>query len=266
MLGERPRRHVRRRRSGSGWKGVGDEDDPALGHRGPPCRSSCRRRSTTSRSWNDAVAAGAWTRLFQGIRRAGAPRPSTSSIRGAFPHSFEQMVELIRAAGAGERGDPPSSILTLGGDIHHAYLARVDFPEADSVTSPVWQAVCSPFRNALSKRERRVARAGDTRLARTLTRGLARSAGVKLPEVEWRLKQEPTFDNQFATLTSTGTRSPSGSRGRFRGTGAARKSRPRWSGPSPSPALRRSHRRWRRGSGPGCPPCHRGPARPPAPR
>jgi hypothetical protein len=116
------------------------------------------------------------------------------------------MVELIRAAGAGERGDPPSSILTLGGDIHHAYLARVDFPESDRVTSPVWQAVCSPFRNALSKRERRIARAGDTRLARILTRGLARSAGVKLPEVEWRLVQEPTFDNQFATLDFDGDR------------------------------------------------------------
>ena len=154
-------------------------------------------------SWNDAVAAGAWTRLFKGFGER-VRRAIDLEHWGAFPHSFEQMVELIRAAGAGERGDPPSSIVTLGGDIHHAYLARVDFPEADSVTSPVWQAVCSPFRNALSKRERRVARAGDTRLARTLTRGLARSAGVKLPEVEWRLEQEPTFDNQFATLDFDG--------------------------------------------------------------
>jgi hypothetical protein len=64
--------------------------------------------------------------------------------------------------------------------------------------------VCSPFRNALNKRERRIARAGDSRLARAITRVLARSAGVKLPEVEWRLEQQPTFDNQFATLEIDG--------------------------------------------------------------
>jgi hypothetical protein len=74
------------------------------------------------------------------------------------------------------------------------------------VITPVWQAVCSPFRNALSKRERRIARAGDSGVARVLTRGLARSAGVDLPAVEWRLEQEPTFDNQFATLDIDGDR------------------------------------------------------------
>ena len=57
------------------------------------------------------------------------------------------------STGAGERGAPPSSIVTLGGDIHHAYLARVSYPEERGVVSPVWQAVCSPFRNALSTRE-----------------------------------------------------------------------------------------------------------------
>jgi hypothetical protein len=154
-------------------------------------------------SWDDAVAHGAWTR---------AMKPSGEWVRrsldlehwGAFPHSFERIVDLIRAAGAGERGDPPASIVTLGGDIHHAYLAKVDFPAEDNVVSPVWQAVCSPFRNALSWRERRVARAGDSKLARWITNGLARSAGVDLPKVEWRLEQEPTFDNQFATLDIEG--------------------------------------------------------------
>ncbi|HEY6638751.1 MAG TPA: alkaline phosphatase D family protein [Solirubrobacterales bacterium] len=156
-------------------------------------------------SWDDAVAHGAWTRAMKSfgewVRRA-----LDLEHWGAFPHSFERMLDLIRAAGAGERGDPPASIVTLGGDIHHAYLARVEFPAEEHVASPVWQAVCSPFRNALSKRERRIARAGDSKLARRITRGLARSAGVKLPEVEWRLVQEPTFDNQFATLDINGDR------------------------------------------------------------
>ena len=156
-------------------------------------------------SWNDAVAAGAWTRAFKGLGER-IRRAIDLEHWGAFPHSFERIVELIRAAGAGERGDRPSSIVTLGGDIHHAYLARVEFPDSDGVVSPVWQAVCSPFRNALSKRERRVARAGDSRVARAITGGLARSAGVELPKVEWRLEQEPTFDNQFATIDIDGDR------------------------------------------------------------
>jgi hypothetical protein len=156
-------------------------------------------------SWNDAVAAGAWTRAFKGVGER-IRRALDLEHWGAFPHSFERIVELIRAAGAGERGEPPSTIISLGGDIHHAYLARVDFPDGDGVRSPVWQAVCSPFRNALSKRERRIARAGDSRFARFVTRALARSARVDLPEVSWRLEQEPTFDNQFATLDIDGER------------------------------------------------------------
>jgi hypothetical protein len=156
-------------------------------------------------SWDDAVAAGGWTPALKGFGER-VRRALDLEHWGAFPHSFERMVELIRAAGAGERGNPPASIITLGGDIHHAYLARVEFPAYDGVLSPVWQAVCSPFRNALSKRERRIARAGDSRIARLLTRGLARSAGVKLPEVEWHLEEEPTFDNQFATLDIDGDR------------------------------------------------------------
>jgi hypothetical protein len=156
-------------------------------------------------SWNDAVAAGAWTRAFKGMGER-IRRGLDLEHWAAFPDSFRRMAELLRAAGSGERGKPPASIVTLGGDIHHAYLAEVEFPPEDGVVSPVWQAVCSPFRNALSKRERRVASAGDSRPARWLTRGLARSAGVELPEVEWRLVQKPTFDNQFATLDIDGDR------------------------------------------------------------
>jgi hypothetical protein len=156
-------------------------------------------------SWNDAVAAGAWTRGMKGFGER-VRRAVDLEHWAAFPHSFERIVELIRAAGAGERGDPPTSIVTLGGDIHHAYLAKVDFPPENRVVSRVWQAVCSPFRNALSKRERRIARAGDSRLARAVTGALARSAKVELPEVSWRLEEPPTFDNQFATIDIDGDR------------------------------------------------------------
>jgi hypothetical protein len=158
----------------------------------------------TLEAWDDAVAAGAWTPLLKGFGER-LRRALDLEHWGAFPDSFDRMVELIRAAGAGDRGEPPASIITLGGDVHHAYLARVEFPPSE-VESPVWQAVCSPFRNALSGREERVALAGESRLARSITRGLARSAGVKPPAMRWTLEQKPTFDNQFATLEIDGDR------------------------------------------------------------
>src|SRR3954452_24826756 len=87
-------------------------------------------------SWNDAVAAGAWTRAMKGFGER-VRRAIDLEHWGAFPHSFDRIVELIRAAGAGERGDPPKSIVTLGGDIHHAYLANVDVPPENRVVSRV---------------------------------------------------------------------------------------------------------------------------------
>ena len=49
-------------------------------------------------SWNDAVAAGAWTRAMKGLGER-IRRALDLEHWGAFPHSFERMVGLIRAAG-----------------------------------------------------------------------------------------------------------------------------------------------------------------------
>jgi len=156
-------------------------------------------------SWNDAVAGGAWSSLMKGPAER-IRRWLDLEHWGAFPDSFERLVELIRAVGAGERGDPPASIITLGGDVHHAYLARVEFSDDTGVESSVWQAVCSPFRNALSRREERIAVAGDSRIPRAIGRGLLRAAGVSPPSAHWRVVQRPTFDNQFGTLGIDGDR------------------------------------------------------------
>ena len=43
----------------------------------------------------------------------------------------------------------PASIVTLSGDVHHAYLFEVAFPRGSGARSAVWQAVCSPYRNPL---------------------------------------------------------------------------------------------------------------------
>ena len=114
-------------------------------------------------------------------------------------------MELFRAIGTGERGDPPASIVALSGDVHHAYLAEVGYPRGTGMRSSVWQAVCSPYRNPLEKKERDQIRFGWSRGFELITRTLARLAGVRDPGVGWRLKGDgPWFDNQVATLIVDG--------------------------------------------------------------
>ena len=157
-------------------------------------------------AWNEAVCAGAW---------GGAAAKVGEKIRqdvdlehwAAFNESFERMAEIQRAVGAGERGAAPASIVTLSGDVHHAYLAEVAFKRDAEVRSAVYQAVCSPMRNPLDGRERRAIKSMFTRPVSALTRALARSAGVSDPSVRWRrVGGGPYFDNQLATLNIDGRR------------------------------------------------------------
>ena len=62
--------------------------------------------------------------------------------------------------------------------------------------------MCSPYRNPLDARERRVIKLAMSRPVAALARALARAAGVRDPAVRWRqVGQGPWFDNQVATLT-----------------------------------------------------------------
>jgi hypothetical protein len=92
----------------------------------------------------------------------------------------------------------------LSGDVHHAYLVEVGFPRGSGVTSNVYQAVCSPFRNPLGRAERTFMRALVSRPAAMVGRAFARAAGVPAPPIRWRYCQEPTFDNQVATIDLDG--------------------------------------------------------------
>jgi hypothetical protein len=151
-------------------------------------------------AWNEAVCAGAWgarfTKLGEKLRRA-----FDMEHWAAFQFSFKRMEGLLQAVAAGERGEAPASIVMLGGDIHHAYLAGVEVPGA---RSKVWQAVCSPFRNPLERHERLVARAAASKPAEAAARWIAKRAGVDEPVISWELVQRPTFDNQFATIELSG--------------------------------------------------------------
>jgi hypothetical protein len=95
--------------------------------------------------------------------------------------------------------------VVLSGDVHHAYLAEVGFPQGSGVRSAVWQATCSPFRNPLNKHERSGVRFGFTRTGAAIGRALARAAGVPRPAVRWRFQDgDPRFDNQVGSLLLDG--------------------------------------------------------------
>jgi hypothetical protein len=157
-------------------------------------------------AWSEAVAGGAW-----GGAAAGAAENlrQTADMEhwAAFQESFARLVELYRAVGTGERGEPPASIVTLSGDVHHAYLFEVGYPRGTGMKSNVWQAVCSPYRNPLEKKERQSIRIGMSRPFEVATRGLAHLAGVRDPGIGWRMIGDgPWFDNQVATLIVDGRR------------------------------------------------------------
>jgi hypothetical protein len=156
--------------------------------------------------WNERVCGGAWgeraAKLGEKMRRA-----VDFDHWAAFQASFHGLTELIREVGSGERGAPPATIGVLSGDVHHAYLAEIAFPRDAGVESVAYQAVCSPFRNALDSHERRTIELGATAGARVAARALARSVGVPEPGIRWRFAEGPFFDNQIASLVLDGRKS-----------------------------------------------------------
>ena len=157
-------------------------------------------------AWNEAVCDGAWGRLAS---RAGEKIRQGADLEHwpAFRDSFFAMCELLREVGAGGRGHAPASIVVVSGDVHHAYLAEVGFPAGSGVSSRVWQATCSPFRNPLSTKEKRGVTFTFSRTGKAVGRALARLAGVPPPPVRWRFQDgDPRFDNQVGTLELDGRR------------------------------------------------------------
>jgi hypothetical protein len=157
-------------------------------------------------AWNEAVCAGAWGPVGAAV---GEKLRQDLDLEHwpAFGRSFAAMCELLEEVAAGRRGEAPASILTLSGDVHHAYLAEVGFRPGAGVRSHVYQATCSPFRNPLDDHERRAIRALWSRPAARIGMALARSAGVPDPSIRWRfVHDEPWFENQVATLRFEGRR------------------------------------------------------------
>jgi hypothetical protein len=155
-------------------------------------------------AWNEKVCDGAHgkaaARAAEKLRRA-----VDFDHWGCFSRSFRELRDLLGEVAEGKRGKKPGSIVVLSGDVHHAYLCEVGWPmgEADG-KAPIYQAVCSPYRNPLSSKEQRVIRAGFGQPFTQVAAALAKLAGAEDPGIRWRLVDGPCFDNQVATLRVDG--------------------------------------------------------------
>ena len=149
-------------------------------------------------AWNEAVCDGAWGRIAQ---RLGERLRRAVDLEhwAAYELSFRRLLDLLRSISQGLGGEPPASITILSGDVHVTYIAEVDVG-SPSRSTRIRQVVCSPFRNPLKIRERRVVRSTGSRAAARIFSRLARLAGVEPVSVTWRLSTPRTFENSIGQL------------------------------------------------------------------
>src|ERR671917_830411 len=154
-------------------------------------------------AWNEAVCAGAWGERMKGVGER-IRRSQDLDQWASFHDSFEELMGLIRRLATREKGAPPSSITVLSGDVHHGYLAEASF-DGTNVGSRVHQAVCSPLRNALPGEKSRLQNLAWSKSTALAGRLLSRLAGIRAPELTWRLTHDhPFFENHVATLELDG--------------------------------------------------------------
>jgi hypothetical protein len=154
-------------------------------------------------AWNEAVDSGVWGEQAawwgEKFRRS-----KDLDHWSSFHDSFLKLTGLIRAVGAGEKGQPPTSIIVLSGDVHLGYVAETTFRD-EEVESAIYQAVSSPFRNSLPGEKSRLHSASWTKLGELAGRFLARLGGIGEEEMSWHLThQELWYENQVATLKLEG--------------------------------------------------------------
>jgi PhoD-like phosphatase len=153
---------------------------------------------------SEAVCAGAWGRL---AARIGESVRQLVDLEhwSAFNKSFTELTHLLRSVAAGEYSnvDPPASVTVLSGDVHHGYLAKMDF--GDGIKTPVYQSTSSPLRNPLGLPERLAMRFGWTERGRRISEALSRLAGVEESAFRWQLLHEaPWFHNHISNVEIRG--------------------------------------------------------------
>jgi hypothetical protein len=158
-------------------------------------------------AWNEAVCGGVWGKR---VARAGERLRRAVDLEhwAAFGKSFGEFERLLAGLATGRYGRPPASVTVISGDVHHSYLAAVDFPASWSLhpRSAVYQAVCSPIHNMLPQPFRRGQQVTTSRAGELAGRALARLAGVRKPRIRWRITRGPWFHNMLCALEFDGRR------------------------------------------------------------
>jgi hypothetical protein len=167
----------------------------------------------TLEAWTERLCGGAWGRLAarfgEGLRQA-----FDLEHWPAFGVSFTQLEELLTSLATGDRsahGAPPATVTLISGDVHHSYLTAVDLPRTAAATtstatrtSAVYQAVCSPFHQAMPPKMRYAQRLASNRASGLIGTAVATLAGARVPGIKWRITEGPWFDNMIATLEFDG--------------------------------------------------------------
>jgi hypothetical protein len=164
-------------------------------------------------AWNEAVCGGAWGRRLAGLGERIRQELDLEHW-AAFSASFVRFEDLLTELATGAHGPAPASVTVLGGDIHHSYLAQVEFrrgapargtdPRGPGPRSAVYQAVCSPIHNVLPDNYKRLHRLTTSKPGGVLGTGLARLARARLPRITWRTTQGPWFHNMLSSLEYEG--------------------------------------------------------------
>jgi hypothetical protein len=167
----------------------------------------------TLEAWTERICAGAWGRravsLGERLRRKFDLEHWPS-----FDASFGRLEELLAGLGDGRlspRGAPPATVTIISGDVHHSYLTTVDLNRAGALAtrraadrpSAVYQAVCSPFHQAMPPSMRGAQGVASTKASGLVGTAVASRAGARVPTLSWRITDGPWFDNMIATLTYT---------------------------------------------------------------
>ncbi|MFG1702478.1 alkaline phosphatase D family protein [Nonomuraea sp. M3C6] len=136
-------------------------------------------------NWNEALSDGKWG---EPVRRWSEKFRQAIDLEhwAAFRRSFDDLAGLLVRVG--------KPVLILSGDVHYSYLAKAD-------PGPIFQIVCSPLRNPLSRLLRWANVFTQFRIATLVGSLLARLAGIPRPPFRWRVTKGPWFQNAVATLT-----------------------------------------------------------------
>jgi hypothetical protein len=143
-------------------------------------------------------AAAVWGRRLEPLGEK-ARRAFDLEHWAAFGDSFRKLGRLLTEVADGRRGRAPATVLVLSGDVHYSYLAAVE-----REGTPFVQITCSPLRNPIERKMRRLGRFAASRAGTAIGWTMARLARVPRPELDWALGRGPWFDNVIATLEHSG--------------------------------------------------------------